>query len=72
MSEADISPAQGWEFQLAEMGWFNRLGEMNATLTALSTLASDAQFESWISSIRAARAIAKGEGITQAEVPESH
>ncbi len=69
MSEGDclLTESQGWEFRLGEGGWFNKRDQMEATLTALSMLPSDEDFERWMVSLRAARVISKGMGLIPKE-----
>lgn len=43
-----------------EMAWFDQEGEINQTLTELSTIKDDEEFEKWIFLIRSARCFAKG------------
>lgn len=59
--------AEGYEFRMDEMAWFDSAGQINATLTELSTLPSDERFETWITVIRAARVMAKGSEIIPEE-----
>jgi hypothetical protein len=47
-------------FRMNEMAWFDQEGEINQTLTELSTIKDDEEFEKWIFLIRSARCFAKG------------
>ena len=71
MSDSQLSSSENYEFRLDEMAWFNKDGRMNGTLTALSTLENDEDFETWLTVIRAARSLAKGSRVI-AEEGRSH
>lgn len=43
------------EFSLEEQAWFHADGRMDETLTALTALESDEEFENWIKNLRLAR-----------------